>query len=156
MAIAISLHEFLNSHHLPYDTYRHPHSESSRETVAASWQPGDKVAKAVLLRDGDGYLLAVLPANRRLHFGELHHQVGHHVGLATEQEVERVFADCETGAIPPSGPLYDVQTMVDDSLLQEPDVFFEGGDHSHLVHMLQRDFRKLLGDATHGNFSRPD
>jgi len=153
MAISITLREFLDTHHLPYETYRHPHSSSSRETAAASWQSAEKVAKAVLLRDGEHYLLAVLPADRKIRLGELHRQFGHHVGLATEDEVAEVFADCETGAIPPSGLLYDVDTLIDDSLLNQPDVFFEGGDHSHLVHMLQGDFRRLVGDATHGRFS---
>lgn len=154
MAISITLREFLDTHHLPYETYRHPHSSSSRETAELSWQSPEKLAKSVLLRDGEHYLLAVLPADQRVHLGELHRQYGHHLGLATEAEVAKVFADCETGAIPPSGLLYDIDTLVEDSLLDQPDVFFEGGDHSHLVHMMQRDFRRLLGDATHAHFSQ--
>ena len=156
MAIAITLREFLDQHHLTYETHRHPHTVNSRETLEMSWQSGDHVAKSVLLRDGDDYLLAVLPADRRVHLGHLHHQLGHQVGLATEAELAAVFPDCETGAVPPTGLLYDIETVVDEALLDQPDVFFEGGDHSSLVHMLQSDFRKLLGDATRARFSSPD
>lgn len=156
MAIAITLREFLDTHHLPYETLAHRHSASSKQTLDAASQTGDKVAKSLLLKDEDQFLLAVLPANRRIHFGELHQQLGHHVGLATEAEVRQVFADCETGAVPPSGPLYDIETLVDDHLLAQPDVYFEAGDHENLVHMQQRDFRKLLGDASHGRFSHPE
>ena len=121
-----------------------------------SWRSGDHVAKSVLLRDGDDYLLAVLPADRRVHLGRLHHQLERQVGLATEAELATVFPDCETGAVPPTGLLYDIKTVVDEDLLDQPDVFFEGGDHSNLVHMLQSDFRKLLGDAARARFSSPD
>lgn len=156
MAIAFTLREFLEQHHLSYETHRHPHTESTRQTVEMSWQTGERVAKSVLLRDGENYLLAVLPADRRVHFGRLHHQLGHQVGLATEAELAAAFPDCETGAVPPAGLLYDIDTVVDDGLLDQPDVFFEAGDHSHLIHVLQSDFRKLLGDATHARFSSAD
>ena len=107
----------------------------------------------VLLKDGEGYLLAVVPATHRIHLGRLHRVLDRWVGLATEDEVVGVFGDCEIGAVPPSGLLYDIDTLVDDALLEQPDVYFEAGDHERLIHMSRDDFGKLLGDATHGRFS---
>lgn len=155
MGIAISLREFLDSHHIPFETVRHAHSHSTRETVQSVEQPAGKVAKSLLLKDGDDYFLAVLPADRRLHFGRLHRMIDRPIGLATESEVAEVFKDCELGAIPPTGRFYDMETMVDDDLLDEADVYFEAGDHEQLIHMQQKDFRKLLGDAVRGRFSSP-
>jgi Ala-tRNA(Pro) deacylase len=57
------------------------------------------------------------------------------------------------GAIPPIGLLYDIDTIVDDALLEQPEVYFEAGDHEQLIHMRSEDFRKLLGDATHAQMS---
>lgn len=153
MAIAMSLKAFLESHNLQYDTVPHDYAESSQRTAAAARQPGDKVAKSVLLKDEEGYLLAVLPATHRLHLGQLHRALHRHVGLATEREAAALFVDCEIGAIPPTGLLYDVDTVVDDSLLTQSDVYFEAGDHQQLIHMSRQDFGKLLGDATHSRFS---
>lgn len=153
MAIATSLRKFLESHQLDHETVHHPHSESSQRTASAAGRPGDKVAKGVLLRDEDGYLLAVLPASRRVHLGKLHHSLQRNLGLATEFEAAQVFADCEVGAIPPTGLLYDIDTVVDDSLLEQPDVYFEAGDHEQLIHMNRREFGRLLGDAVHTRFS---
>jgi Ala-tRNA(Pro) deacylase len=132
---------------------RHIHTGSSHETVHAAHQPPGQVAKSLLLKDGERYLLAVLPADRRLHFGRLRSLIERPVGLATESEVGEIFADCELGAIPPTGLLYDIDTLVDNSLLAQADVYFEAGDHEQLIHMSQKDFRNLLGDATRADFS---
>lgn len=153
MAIAITLREFLDTHHLPYEAMRHEHTMTSRQAAAAAGQPPAQVVKSLLLKVGDRYVLAVLPADRRLHFGQLHRALDRHVGLATEQEVGTVFSDCELGAVPPTGLLYDIDTVVDDAVLEQADVYFEAGDHEQLIHMRQADFRKLLGDAYHSRFS---
>ena len=153
MAVAMSLRAFFDAHPLAYDAIHHDHAESSQRAAAAAGQPGDKVAKCVLLRDEEGYLLAVLPATHRLHLGQLHRWLNRSLGLATEREVAQLFEDCEIGAIPPTGLLYDVDTVVDESLLAQSDVYFEAGDHGQLIHMRMPDFRKLLGDATRGSFS---
>lgn len=151
MSIAASLRNFLETNHLDYDVVHHKYTESSQRTASVAHLPGDKVAKAVLLSDGEEYTLAVLPASHRLHLGQLHHILNRQVGLATEKEVATLFADCQIGAIPPTGLLYDINTVVDDALLEQADVYFEAGDHEQLIKMSQNNFRKLLGDATHSH-----
>ena len=153
MAMAITLREFLDGHHLAYEATAHAHTATSRQTASAARKPSRQVAKSLLLKDDKRYLLAVLPADRRLHLGQLHRTLDRQVGLATEAEVAEVFGDCEVGAIPPAGLLYDIDTVVDDALLEQADVYFEAGDHEVLIHMRQADFRKLMGDATHAQFS---
>jgi Ala-tRNA(Pro) deacylase len=43
--------------------------------------------------------------------------------------------------------------VVDDSLAEQPDLYLEGGDHAHLVHVSGTSFRKLVQDARHGRFT---
>jgi Ala-tRNA(Pro) deacylase len=69
------------------------------------------------------------------------------VGLATEQELVELFPDCEGGAIPPLGTAYRLVTLVDRDLLKQPEVYFESGDHEHLVKVTGQQFSSLLGDA---------
>jgi len=149
MAISKSIEEFFIAHPLHHETLAHAHSVSSLSSANTAHIPGGSVAKAVLLKAEDSYLLAVLPATSRLHLGHLHHLFNRHVGLATEEEVAEVFADCETGAIPPTGLLYDIDTVVDDALLDQNEIYFEAGDHEHLIHMGRKEFGKMMGDATH-------
>jgi prolyl-tRNA editing enzyme YbaK/EbsC (Cys-tRNA(Pro) deacylase) len=71
-----------------------------------------------------------------------------------KEDAVMLFADCETGAIPALGPAYGVDTIVEDSLLAEAQVYFEAGDHEHLVRMATQDFVRVLGDCPHGQFAK--
>ena len=155
MGMAISLQEFFESHPLNYSIVHHDHTESSQHTAAAAHQTGYRVAKSVLLKDDQNYLLAVLPACHRLHLGTLHQMLDRNLGLATESELAALFGDCALGAIPPAGALYDLETIVDEALLEQENIYFEAGDHERLVHMKREDFIELLGDAKRGIFSAP-
>ena len=77
------------------------------------------------------------------------------LGLASEDEVISLFGDCDTGAIPPIGAAYDVPVIVDESLGDAADVYFEGGDHKTLVHVSGKDFRSLTMGAYQARFSHP-
>jgi Ala-tRNA(Pro) deacylase len=77
------------------------------------------------------------------------------VRLATEAETQPLFGDCAEGAIPPLGPAYGLEVIIDDSLNGQPEIFFESGDHQALIHMAGADFQRLLPNAMHGRFSRP-
>ena len=51
------------------------------------------------------------------------------------------------------GAAYGLDVVVDDSLVQLPELYLEAGDHAHLVHISGTNFRKLMHDARHGRFS---
>lgn len=154
MTIAHTLHDFMRSEGIRYDILTHPRTYSSSRTAEAAHVPGDRLAKAVLLEDENGYLLAVLPASHRIALGELHRLLQRQLGLATEEEIAAVFPDCEPGAIPPFGTAYGIETILDDTLLEQPEVYFEAGDHEELIHVSGEQFRALVAGARHARFSR--
>ena len=153
MGIAITLKEFLDDHGVDYRIVRHPHTPSSNRTAEAAHVPGDHLAKAVVLEEEGHYLLAALPATHRLKLGNLHRSLGELVGLATEKEVAELFDDCEPGAVPALGRAYGIETLLDDALANQEDVYIEAGDHETLVRMTGKSFRDLLGQVRHGAFS---
>lgn len=154
MAIARTIQRFLKSHDVDYELVEHPRSVTSMHTAQAAHIPGERLAKSVLLEDDHGYLMAVIPSTRHVDLGKLHQQLQRRVGLAVEQEVADLFGDCDRGAIPAIGAAYRVETIVDDAVLQQPDVYFEAGDHKVLVHMSGRDFSLLMAGLPHGGFTR--
>lgn len=154
MDIANSLRNFMLTEGVKYDVLRHAHTSCSSETAEAAHIPGDRLAKAVLLEDESGYVLAVLPASRRLALGALHHALQRRLGLATEDEVGELFRDCELGAVPPFGEAYGIETVLDDSLMEQPEVYFESGNHEELIRVSGDQFRRLLAGWPHGPFSR--
>jgi Ala-tRNA(Pro) deacylase len=154
MSIAPRLKWFLESRGIHYDVVPHDHTASSLQTARAARVPGERVAKSVLLEDERGYVIAVLPASHRISFRDLKEQLGRNIELATEPELDDLFRDCETGAVPPLGAAYGLPTVVDDSLMNVPEVYFESGDHEGLVHLRGLEFLSLLMGSRHGRFSR--
>lgn len=153
MTIALTLERYLDTKHVKYDVIAHEPTNSSRQTAEACHIPGDRLAKAVLLRDEVGYALAVLPASHHIRLSELRRQFGDDVDLASEREIEELFQDCVRGAIPVLGECYGLDVVVDDSIEEQPEVYFEGGDHATLVHMSHAQFAGLTATARHACFS---
>lgn len=154
MAMASRIANYLVEQDADFDLLDHPYSATSMESAQLAHVPGDRIAKSVVLEDDRGYLLAVLPASCRVDLGELHRQTQRSLGLATEHELRALFEDCEPGAVPPLGPAYDIETIIDDTLAEQPDIYFEAGDHEQLVHVSGETFGTLLGEVRYSDFSR--
>ena len=109
-----------------------------------------------MLLNADGrYLLAVTRADCYLDLDALRRQLQVPVELAPREDVESVFDDCARGAVPPLGPAYGIESIWDEQLMNEPDLYFELGDHKHLVHVRTRDYLALLENERHGSFGEP-
>jgi Ala-tRNA(Pro) deacylase len=154
MAIAITLREYLQNNDISYDVIDHRRTDSTLNTAEAAHIPGDRMAKSVLLGDDDSYLLAVIPATHRLVMGQLIKLTGRELSLISEDELQQAFADCETGALPPTGLPYGIETLIDASLLDQPELYFESGDHGKLIHISRDKFKELESGAIVGEFSR--
>jgi len=153
MGIAMKLSDYLKANEVQYEVVNHSHSGNSMQTARASNVPARCVAKAVVLEDDRHAVMAVLPASRRLELRELQARDGHSLRLATEAELKQLFKDCEPGAVPPMGMVYGIETIWDDSLMEQPETYFEAGDHETLVRMKTRDFIGLMKGARHMAFS---
>jgi Ala-tRNA(Pro) deacylase len=152
MAIARTFQRYLDQHVI-YDVIPHEPTMSSMRTAEACHIAGKCLAKGVVLRRDGGYLLAVLPASHHILLSDLRSQLGEDVHLAAEAEIDQLFRDCARGAVPPIGDCYGLDTIVDDSIDAEPEVYLEGGDHATLVRLTHAQFAKLTADARHGRFS---
>jgi len=155
MAIAATVSNYLLAQDVDYDVLTHPHTATSGESAQAAHVPGSRLAKSVVLEDEQGFLMVVLPSSRQVNMQELHRQLNRNLVLATESELGGLFADCEIGALPPIGSAYGVETVVDDAIAEQPDIFFEAGDHEQLVHVSAETFQSLLGEnVQRGHFSQ--
>lgn len=154
MTIAASVQKYLKREGISYELLGHARTTSSTRTAEAAHVPGAHLAKGTVLKDDEGYLIAVVPATRRVDLGAIHKTLDRPLGLATEDELEELFIDCEPGAVPPLGAAYGIKTILDDSLMEADDIYFEAGDHEGLVHVSGTDFRKLMAGAKHADISR--
>ena len=155
MTIASKLENYLLQWRVEYKVVAHPHSEYSMETAEKAHVHGDALAKGVLVKDNDGYLLVVLPADYLIELESLHKLLRQEVTMVDEATLKEVFSDCELGAVPPIGMAYGIKTIWDpkSSLGEQDEVFFEAGDHESLVQMSGVQFHELMAPAERGEFS---
>ena len=153
MSISASVKDYLDREDVRYEVIAHSPTKDSARTAQAAGVPGDQLAKAVVLEDDSGYLMAVVPATHKLDMQALDRELNREFTLASEREVAELFKDCELGAIPPLGRAYGIDTVVEQSLGHTPHVYFEAGDHSSLIHVSGAAFRKLMADSPHRHIS---
>lgn len=155
MTIAVRLQRYLESQGIGYDEMAHPRTETSSRTAQVAHVPGRLLAKSVVVHHELGYAIAVVPSSHRVELETLQALLGKRLGLAAENEIAKVFDDCDLGAIPPIGAAYGVPVVVEESLVDAPDVYFEGGDHSTIVHVTGDAFRQLMKEGRTARFSHP-
>ena len=154
MAIAITLQEYLEELGISYDVVTHTPTDTSMETAQAAHVPGDNVVKSVLLKDDQDYVMAIVPSTYHVQLSDLASKFHRHLELVPEAELASIFTDCEIGAIPPIGEAYAIDMIVDNKLLNRDDLYIEAGDHEHLVHIKNDDFRQLMRNSTCSDFTR--
>lgn len=153
MAMAMTLREYLRSQDIDYEEVRHPRAVSADHIAEQAHITGDQLAKAVMLHSDTGNRLAVVPGSCDVDMVRLTELMHEPLRLASEEEIQHHFDDCDPGATTPLGQAYGLEVWVDERLSAEPDIYFEAGDHETLVHMSGRDFQRLMADMPHGHFS---
>ncbi len=154
--IAPRLRHYLNGLKVPHDVIEHARTSTSGETAQVAHVPGDQLAKAVLLADDRGPVLAVLRSTHHVSVELLNRKLQRNLELVDERRLHDWFDDCAVGAVPAAGAAYGVDVVVDTSLEAPEEVFFEAGDHRHLVRVDADGFATIMETARHANFSVHD
>jgi Ala-tRNA(Pro) deacylase len=136
---------FLESNHVDFELVEHPPAYAAREVAAKTGVPGRAFAKAVVVSLDGKLAMAVLPAEQKISFNQLRDASGAStISLTVEDEFAERFPDCELGAMPPFGNLYDMPVYVDDHLIDMSTISFNAGTHAEVVTMAYRDFARLV------------
>lgn len=157
MGIATTIQHFLDEQGVSYTIVPHPYTNTSYGSAKAAHVSPDRVAKGVLLKQDDDYVLAVVPASRKLDLHWLTVEVEHDLELAGEDELAEIFFDCDYGAVPAVGAAYGLNTLVEKCLRAQSELYFEAGDHEELIRVSEADYETLLGDVQYLSFTHlPD
>jgi Ala-tRNA(Pro) deacylase len=136
MPILGKLQEFLDLSGVPYTHTVHPLAYTAREVACAEHVPPQEVAKVVVVFASGEYKMLVLPASKVVDFQEVRDALGCNTA--------RLFPDCELGAMPPFGNLYNMKVLMDANLLADERILFNAGTHRDVIHLSQEDFRRLV------------
>ena len=142
----MNIDKFLQAQSVEYDVIPHRATYDAQRLAQELHVTGHEVAKTVLVRCNHGYqyVVAVLPADRRIDMEKMSEALGgSELQLATEVEIAEHCPDCEFGALPPFGTQYGMQTIVDESLTHDETIVFEGNAHDEAIRMKFADFQRL-------------
>ena len=134
--------EYLHEQHVPFETMIHPPAFTAQKLARFLRVSGRKVLKSVLLIGARENFLALLPATHHVDLQAVSAAVGP-VRLATEEEVNDQFRDCERGAVTPFGRLYGLATLLEDSIAPDTQILFEAERHAIAIRMRCQDFETL-------------
>jgi Ala-tRNA(Pro) deacylase len=153
MSVAEKLRAHLARKHIDFDVAPHRRTIDARSSARAVQISPGCLAKSVVVRTHDSYYLAVLPASRHISWSRLSRSLGETCVLATEKELDQLFEDCAPGAIPAVGECYGLDVIIETSICESPDLYFEGGDHRTLVRVSQAQFIELSENARFAHFA---
>jgi Ala-tRNA(Pro) deacylase len=143
--ICEKLKKFLNEKGVDYKIMKHPEAISAQERAASMHVPGKEMAKVVILKGDDKFFMSVLPASYIIVIDVLRKVLYEkNLRLAKEEEIEKLFPDCEVGAMPPFGNLYNVDVYMDKTLSQNKEIVFLAGSHMESVRIKYNDYVALV------------
>lgn len=154
MDFATTVSNALKESGVKYKVVRHTCVHSLEQAAQSAGIAPEQVARAVLLHDDQGILMAVVPLTAMIDFNALRQVTLRNLAPVTHLPLNRLFTDCDEGSVPPLGPRYDIHTMIDESLMQVPEVFFEPGRKGCLIGVSNQDFRHLMRGAKLRPFAR--
>lgn len=139
------LRKFLDSQHIRYLVISHSLAYTAQGVAALAHISGKELAKTVIVKIDGILAMAAVPASFHVDLDRLKTLTGAQtVELATESEFKDAFPDCETGAMPPFGNLYDMSVYADVKLAENEEITFTAGTHRELVRMDWDDMLRLV------------
>ena len=139
------LKEFLDQEKIKYVSIMHSTAYTAQEVAASAHVTGRELAKTVIVELDGKMAMAVLPANRKIVLQDLREVTGSdQVKFASEDEFNKKFPDCETGAMPPFGNLYGMEVYVAESLTDNDEIAFNAGSHTEIIKLAYKDFQRLV------------
>ncbi|MFL1454871.1 aminoacyl-tRNA deacylase [Marinobacter sp. GN3S48] len=139
------LREFLDSNAVNYRTEAHEPTVDASRTAQAAHVRGREFAKTVIVKADGRLFMTVLPSTDRVHVDQLKQALGaKDLELADEDDINAAFPDCEVGAMPPFGNLYNMDVFVSEHLREDEHIVFNAGSHSEVMRMSYQDYDRLV------------
>jgi Ala-tRNA(Pro) deacylase len=139
------LKEFLDSNNIKYILISHSPAYTAQAIAASAHVSGKDLAKTVMIKVDGKMAMAVLPASYQVDFGLMKETVGaKKIELATESEFKDLFPECEVGAMPPFGNLYNMDVFAAARLAEDDEIAFNAGSHTELIRLAYKDFERLV------------
>jgi Ala-tRNA(Pro) deacylase len=153
MTVLKRLKDYLEKNQVSFEVGYHQRVYTAQEIAAAEHVRGKELAKVVMVKADGKMVMLVLPASFRVDMEKLKGILkSKKVEKAKEEEFQDLFADCEVGAMPPFGNLYDLDVWVDQVLTEDKEIVFNAGSHVETLKIKYSDYARLVNPKV-GQFS---
>jgi len=137
--------QYLDQQGVKYKLLIHSPAFTAQEVAEVAHVPGRLMAKTVIMTLDGKMAMIVVPAPKMIHPDSLAESLS--VKEATflhESNFRDKFPDCEVGALPPFGNLYDMPVYIDTELAQQEEIVFSAGSYRELFTLPMQDYMRLV------------
>src|SRR5512135_3815807 len=119
------LKQYLTDQHVYFEAQEHRQVYTMQEVAATLHEKGEHVAKVFIATVDGKPAMLVLPAPAQVDLDKVRALLkAKEARRAREFEFAQLFADCDVGAMPPFGNLYQVPVILDHTLVDESYIVF--------------------------------
>ena len=142
--------ELLNSKKIKYEHLTHDHVHTSEDAAKVRGTKIEQAAKAIVLKiknkkNERAFIQCVLQGSRKIDFKKLKKELNlKSVSMASAEEVLKL-TNCTIGSVPPFGPMFNLETYLDEHVLSQDEIVFSAGTHNDSIKLKSRDYKELLG-----------
>ena len=145
MAVSERLKNLFKAEKVNYELMVHSESYTSQEKAAGMHVPGAQLAKVVMAKADGKLAMMVISADQNIDFARAREVLGaKEVRLAGEEEFAYLFPDCDLGAMPPFGNLYDIPVWVEEDLARQESIVFNACTHYEAARIAYSDYERLV------------
>ena len=139
------LKTYLDDNKIKYVSIIHSQAYTAQQTAESAHIPGKEMAKTVMVKIDNELAMLVLPASEKADLDLVKGAIqANSVQLASEEEFKDLFPNCEIGAMPPFGNLYELPVYVEESLTRDENIAFNAGSHTELIKLSYTDYKRLV------------
>lgn len=149
--VSSEITKLLKKNNIWFETFEHEPVRTSEE--AAKIRDGYTLhqgAKAIIVRvkisnSNKKFAMLVMPGDMRFDTDKVKKLFGaKDIRFATVDEVSEITDGIQPGGVPPFGNLFNLEVVVDPSLLKNEKIVFNAGDKRYSVGMKAADYQKIV------------
>lgn len=139
----MKIERYLQDRGIGFEKHSHAMTYTAQGLAQAEHVSGHFVAKPVVVKSSSEFVMCVIPAPKQLELDRVAAVLGDEsLRLATEAEMADLFPDCELGAEPPVGSMFDMTTIMDRSLKADEYLIMQAGTHTESVKIRREDWER--------------
>ncbi len=142
-SVFLRLENLLKERGVDFGVLRHQPVFTSEEAAAVRGVALSSGAKALICKLDSGFVMFVVPADRKLDSKQVRQAFGiHALRFATRDELSELTG-LPPGAVPPFGSLFGLTTHCDTRLGENERINFNAGDNSISISLRYEDYLKV-------------